>query len=191
MEVNYTEKQNYPFESQNTVPPQIDYIETVSYLHINSSDRNTTAYPSVNSYKIDTEDRFKNIRSIELIAGSIPNVNSVLLQPYLILKIDGLNHINFSNKNIISGFAMMYLQNTSGAFIQPELGVLQRNVLNFKTPLASLSNINLQILKPDGTLFSFGESAGDVSVTYSTSFTLRIISIEKSRKDLNNRSVFY
>jgi hypothetical protein len=192
MEVNYTKKQtNYPFESQNTIPPQIDYIETVSYLHINSSDRNVTAYPSVNSYKIDTDDRFKNIKSIELIAGSIPNVNSVLLQPYLILKIDGLNHINFSNKNIVSGFAMMYLQNTSGTFIQPELGVLQRNVLNFKTPLASLSNINLQILKPDGTLFSFGESAGDVSVTYSTSFTLRIVSIEKSRKDLNNRSVFY
>jgi hypothetical protein len=191
METNYTKKQNYPFVSQNTVPEKVDYIETVSYLHINSSDRNVTAYPSVNSYKIDTLFKnIKNIRSIELIAGSIPNVNSVLLQPYLILKIDGLNHITFSNKNINSGFAMMYLQNTSGAFIQPELGVLQRNVLNFKTPLASLSNINLQILKPDGTLFSFGESAGDVSVTYSTSFTLRIISIEKSRKDLNNRVIF-
>ena len=85
----------------------------------------------------------------------------------------------------------MFLQNTTGAHIQPELGVLQRNVLNFKTPLASLSNITLQILKPDGTLFSFGESSGDTTIAYSTSFTLRIVSIEKSRQSLNNRSVFY
>jgi hypothetical protein len=192
MEVNYTKKQtNYPFESQNTVPSQIDYIETVSYLHINSSDRNVTAYPSVNSYNIDTEERFKNIKSIELIGCSIANQNTVTNNPYLILKIDGLNHLNFSNLNIASAFAILYIQNTSGAHVQSELGCNQRSILYFKNPLASLSKINLQILKPDGTLFSFGESPGDISVAYSNSFMLKITTLEKSRKDLNNRSVFY
>lgn len=181
---------NYPFNEQNTKQSDIVYVENVIYLHVNSSDRNTTSYPSVNSYRIDTEERFKNIKSIELVAASVANQNTVLNNPYLILKIDGLNHLNFSNKNVNTGFALMYLKYTTGAHVQPELGVLQRNVLNFRTPLASLSNINLQIVKPDGSLFSFGETSGDITTAYSNSFTLRIITLEKSRTPLNNRAVY-
>lgn len=191
METNYTKGQNYPFAEQNTKTSDIVYTEVVNYLHINSSDRNTTSYPNVNSYRIDTEERFRNIKSIELVAASVANQNTVLANPYLILKIDGLNHLNFSNKNVNTGFALMYLKYTVGGHVQPELGVLQRNVLNFRTPLASLSSINLQIVKPDGSLFSFTETAGDTSVTYSNSFTLRIITLEKSRADLTNRAVYF
>lgn len=191
METNFTKGQNYPFNEQNTKQSEIAYSEVVNYLHINSSDRNTTSYPSVDSYRIDTEERFKNIKSIELVAASVANQGSVLNNPYLILKIDGLNHLNFSNKNVNTGFALMYLKYTTGAHVQPELGVLQRNVLNFRTPLASLSSINLQIVKPDGTLFSFGETSGDISTAYSNSFTLRIITLEKSRAPLNNRAVYF
>lgn len=191
METNYTKVQNYPFNEQNTKQSDIVYTENVSYLHINSSDRNTTSYPSVNSYRLESGERFRNIKSIELVASSVANQGSVLSNPYLILKIDGLNHLEFSNKNVNSAFAILYLKYTTGAHVQPELGVLQRNVLNFRTPLASLSSINLQIVKPDGTLFSFGESASDTSVTYSNSFTLRIITLEKSRADLNNRAVYF
>ena len=64
METNYTKVQNYPFNEQNTKQSDIVYTEVVNYLHINSSDRNTTSYPSVNSYRIDTEERFKNIKSL-------------------------------------------------------------------------------------------------------------------------------
>jgi hypothetical protein len=191
METNYTKVQNYPFNEQNTKQSDIVYTEVVNYLHINSSDRNIIAYPSVNSYRLESGERFRNIKSIELVAASVANQNTVLNNPYLILKIDGLNHLDFSNKNVNSAFAILYLKYTTGAHVQPELGVLQRNVLNFRTPLASLSSINLQIVKPDGTLFSFGETSGDTSVNYSNSFTLRIITLEKSRVPLNNRAVYF
>jgi hypothetical protein len=182
--------ENYPFVSQNTAQDPIEYIENISYFHLNSCDRNVTAYPSVNNYRIESSELFRNIHSVELIAASVANQGSPLNNPYLILKIDGLDHLHFSNKNVNKGFATMYLKYTTGQFIQPELGVLQRNVLKFKSPLASLGSLTVSILKPDGTLFNFGETPGDITPGFSNSFMLKIITLEKSRRDLNNRATF-
>lgn len=189
---NYFESrtENYPFTSQNTTQEKIEYVEVVSYFHLNSSDRNVTSYPSVNNYRIESSEVFKNIHSIELVAASVANQGSPLNNPYLILKIDGLDHLHFSNKNVNKGFTTMYLKYTTGPHVLPELGVLQRNILRFKTPLASLGSLTISILKPDGTLFSFGESAGDITPAYSNSFMLKLLTLEKSRKDLNNRATF-
>lgn len=190
-EINFTRPENYPFKAQNTIQEDdIVYTETVSYFHVNSSDRNTTSYPSVNNYRIVSDETFKNIHSIELVAASIANQGSPLNNPYLILKIDGLDHLHFSNKNVNKGFATMYLKSTTGAHVQPELGVLQRNILIFKTPLASLNNVDISIVSPNGTLFAFGEGAGDTTVAFSNSFLLKIITLEKSRKALHNRATF-
>jgi hypothetical protein len=190
---NYFEarSQNYPFASQVTVQEKdIEYVEVISYLLINSSDRNVVSYPKVNNYRIDSDENFRNIHSIELVAASVANQGSPLNNPYLILKIDGLDHLHFSNKNVNKGFSTMYLKYTTGPHVQPELGVLQRNILKYKTPLASLSSFTISILKPDGSLFDFGESNGDVTPAYSNSFMLKIITLEKSRKDLRNLATF-
>lgn len=181
---------NYPFAGQDTPQGDIEYSHIVSYLHLNSSDRDVVAYPSVSEYRIDSEEKFRNISSIELVASSIANQGSPLSNPYMVLRIDGLNHINFSNRNTNSGFAVMYLKQTTGPHVYSELGVLQRNVLNFKTPLASLSSIKLSIVGPDGSLFNFGEPSGDVTPAFSNSFMLRIVTLEKSFKSLNKRAVF-
>lgn len=187
---NLARPENYPIMDQDTRQPEIQYTTTVSYLHINSSDRNVTSYPSVNSYRISLPDNYRNVHSIELATCSIANQGSPLNLPFLVLKIDGLNHIQFSNNSIDKAFATLYLKNTTAAHIQPELGVLQRNVLQFKTPLASLNYIELSILQPNGTLFSFGETSGDMTTAYSNSFLLKIITLEKSRQDLHNRAAF-
>lgn len=181
---------NYPFNSQNTPQSDIEYSQVVSYLHLNSSDRDPVAYPSVSEYRIESEEKFRNISSIELVASSIANQGSPLVNPYMVLRIDGLNHINFSNRNTNSGFAVMYLKQTTGPHVYSELGVLQRNVLNFKTPLASLNSIKLSIVGPDGSLFNFGEPPGDITPAFSNSFMLRVVTLEKSFKSLNKRAVF-
>lgn len=180
---NYTiHNQNFPME--NVVVNEIvksDYETEISYVCINSSDRAPSLYPKVNNYRIALQDTFKNVSSIEIVSGSVGNQNSVQTLPYLIIKIDGLDHLTFSNLNINKGFALLYLKPTSGAHVQPELGCLQRNVRHFKTPLSSLSSFQIQLLKPDGTLFDFGESNGDVTVAYSNSFVFKIVTIVKKR----------
>jgi hypothetical protein len=62
--------------------------------------------------------------------------------------------------------------------------------LKFKNPISSLSGLTVSILKPDGTLFSFGETAGDTTPSYSNSFMMKIITLEKSRRDLHSRATF-
>ena len=185
---------NYPFkeEPQKSYEQEknIQYEECIEYLCVNSSDRNTTAYPSVNSYKISFQETFRNIKSIEVVNGSVANQGSPLNNPYLILKVDGLDHLNFSNLNINKGFALLYLKPTSGAHVQPELGVLQRNIRYFDPSLASLNSITIQILKPDGTLFSFGETAGNTAVAYSNSFVFKITTVRKNRSSLNARNLY-
>jgi hypothetical protein len=185
---------NYPFKDEEALSlvkePTIKYDTHIEYLCVNSSDRNTTAYPKVNSYRINFPDIFRNIHSIEVVSCSIANQNTPLANPYLILKVDGIDHLNFSNNNINKGFALLYLKPTTGAHAQAELGVLQRNVRFFETPMASLDSVSIQILKPDGTLFDFGESNGDTTVAYSNSFVFKIVIGRKSRCDLHNRSVY-
>jgi hypothetical protein len=180
---------NYPFENKDTKQEiDIEYTSVVNYFHINSSERNVTSYPKVNNYKISSEISFRNIVSIEIVAASVANQNSVLSNPYLVLKIDGLDHIN--GNRFGKFFSTLYLKNTTGAHIQPELDILKNNTLFFKTPLASLENFSIQILKPDGTLCDFGEANGDVTTAYSNSFLFKIVTLEKSRVDLRNRSVY-
>lgn len=166
------------------------YEEEIHYVCINSSDRDTSKYPKVNSYRIDLQDTFKNIHSIEIVSGSVANQNSVQSFPYLIIKFDGMDHLTFSNNNINKGFALLYLKPTTGAHVQPELGCLQRNVRIFKTPIASLASITIQYFKPDGTLFDFGEANGDVSVTYQNSLVLKITTKEVLRKPIQQRMVY-
>lgn len=160
-----------------------NYEDTVSYICVNSSDRDTTAYPHVNKYRINLETVIKNVCSIEIISGSIANQNTPLANPYLIFKTDEHDHLIFSNDNINSGFALLYLKATTGAHVQPELGCLQRNVRYFKTPLAKLSHINVGLFTPSGALFSFGEATGDTTVTYSNSFVFKIISKDVRRNE--------
>lgn len=192
--VNYTRQQNYPPVSDDklstAVEPETTYEDHIHYVCINSSDRNVTAYPQVNNYRIDFEDTFKNISSIEIVNGTVANQASVQANPYLVVRVDGLNHLNFSNRNINKGFALFYLKPTTGAHVQPELGVLQRNIRTFRTPLASLNSIDISLTKPDGTLFSFGEGAGDVTVPYQNSFVFKIVCKEINRKSLQHRNLY-
>lgn len=185
---------NYPspLDTQLSIKQERDIIygEEIHYLCVNSSDRDTVAYPKVNDYRIRFEDNFKNVSSIEIISGSVANQNLVQSNPYLIMKTGDHDHLTFSNKNVNKGFALLYLKPTSSGHVQPELGCLQRNVRIFKTPLASLNSLNIQLLTPDGNLFSFGENDADVSVAYQNSFVFKITTKEKSRTELNFRGVF-
>lgn len=191
---NYSRQQNYPLTRDErlstTVENATTYEDYVHYVCINSSDRNVTAYPHVNHYRIDFEDTFKNISSIEIVNGTVANQGSVQVNPYLVVRVDGLNHLNFSNKNINKGFALFYLKPTTGAHVQPELGVLQRNVRTFRTPLVSLSSLTISLTTPDGELFSFGEGAGDITVVNQNSFVFKIVCKEINRTSIGHRNLY-
>lgn len=184
----FTRPENFPFKQEIIYNQgEVDYKEQIHYICINSSDRDITKDLFVNKYRIDLQDNFKNVTSLEIVSGSVANKNSVQNNPYLVLRIEGLNHLTFSNNNINNGFALLYLKPTSGLHVQPELGCLQRNIRVFDTPLANLNSIALEFRKPDGTLFSFGDTSGETANDYQNSLVFKIVT--RDRKRLVNSNV--
>ena len=82
--------------------PDLQYQEKVHYLTISSKDRDVTAYPNVNRYSLKFPNEFKNIQSIELIQGIIPDQNDVQNEPYLLLQVDEIQDVMVSNDKNIS-----------------------------------------------------------------------------------------
>lgn len=189
---NYTVPENYPFKEQNNVQyKDIQYEETITYIQVNSSDRNTSKHPNVNKYKIELDVALRNVKSIEIVSCSLANQGTPLANPYFILSLEGLDHISFANSSNNKGFCSLYLSETAAPHILPDICLSGGNEHIFKTPVATLSNLDISIYKPDGTLFSFGEPSADTTIAYSNSFLFRVKTIEKSRKDLNHRAVFF
>ena len=89
--------------------PDIEYEYTINYVALESKSRDTTAYPQPNSYRIVFGDSYRNVKSIELIAATIPDKNSVLSEPYLVLKIDEFDNIESSDTNLDNAFTILQL----------------------------------------------------------------------------------
>ena len=57
----------------------------VSYFTVSSRDRDITVYPDVNRYSVHLPRDYREIHSIELIQGIIPDANNVTREPYLVV----------------------------------------------------------------------------------------------------------
>lgn len=171
----------------------IKYIEHTDYIVINSVDRDINRYPNPNYYVINLPYEFRNISTIEVVNGVIPDKNNVKREPYLLLKIDELDNVMVSNNTAIaSSFAMLHLAAPidSGYFINVDKKTFEHAVLHFKTPKASLSKLTVSITDWQGNLFDFGDDSGGPNKSLQNMFVLKIVTLEKNRDVLNLRNVF-
>lgn len=171
----------------------IEYTERVEYLHVSSVDRDTVAYPSVNEYRFVFEDTFKNVKAIRMIGATIPNQNSILDNPEVIIEIEEFNHITFSSKNINKGFAVLPLKSPSqsvNGFINPEMACNLNSELVFRTPLAKLNSMTITIKDIYGEKIDFDEPTGSIEKQFQNTFLFKITTMEKDRNALNHRNVF-
>lgn len=175
--------------------PIIEYEYTENFIHVSSVDRDLTAYPQPQEYRINLDNELKNIHSIELVNAVIPDANNVILEPYLILQIDELPNINISQSYDApkDAFTVMYFEDAPGNFLTLKSANCDKIVKTYKTPVASLDRITLRILDYTGAPFSFGVDAvapGPVTKALQNSFIFKVITVEKKRASLNVRSVF-
>lgn len=188
----YNPNYNQPLSVQQE--EKIEYEEVVKYLTISSKDRDVTIYPNVSRYSINLNTELKNIVSIELIQAMIPDKNSVLEEPYLLLKIDELDEVMISNdRNISDSFAMLQLAapTTTGGFIMIDKRIHEHTVKYFRTPKASLNKLTVTITDAYGTPFNFGEDTPDPPIkNLQNTFVFRVIILEKKRSLLEHRNVY-
>lgn len=186
----YTSSSNTPWS--NVVEQDIEYELHEMYLTVSSRDRDVAQYPKSNTYTLQFPIEFKNVYSIELIQGIIPDQNSVTNEPYLLLKIAELEDLMVSNdRNISDAFAILQLSKptATGTFIQIDKRIHENVIKYYKTPKATLSKMTISITDVDGIPFDFG---GDSTLTkaYQNTFVFKIVCMEKKRAVLQHRNVF-
>jgi hypothetical protein len=173
--------------------PDIEYERNIHYLSISSKDRDQTMYPNVNKYTIHFPNELKNVDSIELIQGIIPDTGNVQNEPYLLLKIDEVQDVMISNdKNIANSFAMLQLAPPTKAntFIQLDRRIHEYTVKHYQTPKAYLSKMSVTITDLNGVPFNFGADSVPMNKALQNTFVFKITTLEKKRTSLNTRSVY-
>jgi hypothetical protein len=192
-----TVNDNYPntFNAKSFLEQRDEtYVYTDNFVVISSNDREASRYPLHFSYNVDLVSTYKNVVSVSVLSATLPNTTGVFNEPYLILSINELDHIDFgtlSNNN--KGFAMLPLKGpsqTTGGFIVPDLAACCNSQALFKTPLARLSRLTIKIKDYSSVLFSFGKPSGSVLKADQHSFMLKITTRELSREALGNRNAY-
>jgi hypothetical protein len=161
-----------------------------NFAFITSRDRNTTSFPKTTHFNITLPDDYNDVVSVELTAGTVPNLDGVTNEPYLLLSIKELNHIKMSNGNeyfsvlaIHKGQSDLFFNlDRSSAAIMPR---------KFYSPLQKLKSITLQLLKSDGSALTFGADSNVLAVNQ-VSFTFEIKTRHKDRTGFDDdfRKVF-
>ena len=188
-----------PMKSDNPLSviqeEDVTYENTSHFVFISSSYRDDVNYPLHYDYRVELQNEYKNVKSVEMISATIPNITGILDEPVVVFDIDELNFIDFPSKsgNSHKGFTIIPLKSpnkTTDGFINPELSCTYRGVFEHKTPIASLNHLRIKIRDVDGNLYDFGAPAGSTAKKDQHSFVLKIVTQEKSRDNLNYRNVF-
>lgn len=125
---------------------------------INSKDRNVNVFPDPNYYQV-TFPEVRNVVAIELIAGVIPDVNSVSEEPYLVMQVDEFRHRSLiaTDTTIENAFAVLQLTPpvVTGKFINIDMAISQHLVHQVVAPIPALSKMTVRLFKQDGQLMDF------------------------------------
>lgn len=189
---------NPSFNQQLSVEGEknIEYEQTKYYVTVSSRDRDRSVHPNVSQYTVNLPSELKNIISVELIQAIIPDVNNVVNEPYLLLKIGEFNDVMISaDKNVSDSFAILQMSApvSPGTFIQIDKRIHEQTVKRYKTPKVALSRVSVSITDADGNLFNFGNDnsfPNPPDKAIQNTFVFRIICSEKARNTLNQRLVF-
>ena len=170
--------------------PNASYEETEHYVCINSADRDISVYPQPQYYRIKLDTPLRNIKSVELIAATVPDKNNVRDEPYLVVKIDELPNIDFSGNNAAGdGFAIIQLKSPTKAdgFVNAESSLMSRSVKTFKTPLASLAQLTITLATYSGAPFNFGNDAAGPAKALQNMLLFRVVTLDRNTAPLQTR----
>jgi hypothetical protein len=176
--------------------PNVQYTERVKYITVSSLERNTTVFPNPGKFNVTLQNELKNVVSFELIQAILPNVNNILNEPYLLLKIDEMDDVMESNdRNIADSFAIVQLApaiiGPANSFINTDKRTYENTTKEFITPKASLAKLSITMTDISGGEFDFrtvGTPLTDKSIQIT--FIFKAIVLEKTRTPLNVRSVY-
>lgn len=190
--------------SEKMSPDKDDTILKEWFVSIDSKDRNRVTEPNPSSYNVPFEPsdtyvgaslnrKYKNCVGIELIGATVPNVNNVLDEIYLLLEIGNISSDTYdaTNTTVKNAFAKLSFLESSAKFLRMDTAVSVPLHVVYKTPI-NIDRFQIRIKKCDGTLFDFGTDnvpPMDFNPDIQNSFVFKITTREKDITQLNVRNV--
>ena len=141
----------------------IESIERKLNVTRNKGIINVSGYGFPSLYKVDFQNTYRNITSIELVSANIgitcdgTNLSKdVSEEPYILLILDQIDGVyDSSNINISNAFAKIPTS-SSGTFIRNVGGGTNYRKVYYPNPLASLNSLTVRLVKNNGELVNFG-----------------------------------
>ena len=170
--LNHLTYRNQLTDPINSTDPKVNFEVQRNFFLVSSAMRDKTLYPDPASFKITLPTVYRDIVSMELYGGVLPNLNGIALDAYLLLDMGSeLNHILGADNN--QWFAILGLnRHTNSLFMNLDKTNTDDVPIVFKPPKDKLTHFELKLKHPDGSAVSFGtESSGtpsnmDIQVTY-------------------------
>lgn len=157
--------------SVDVLQPCIKKKEYTRRLLLDTRDASVTNGPFDVSFRLTTDvsrDRYRNIKSISLVAACIPKVDG---ENYVILDIDELrdrSNLDASNQTAHDGFNVVFFDSSflSPGQYKPMDKLLGSPTALFDPPVPGLDKLSIKIKKHDGNVVSVSETANVVDCSF-------------------------
>lgn len=173
------------FQFNDVDPPteNIEYQTRKEYIQIFSADRDLQFYPNPADFVIPFPTQFKDIISIEISGGNIPDISPINDHSFLYLDIPtkNLNHIYTSSG--AKYFGVLALLPGSNGFLCTDKSCTNLMKRTFIPPLAELRELKITLRNPDHSIVVLGnETVGNpVDLSIQTSFVFQLQIKERKR----------
>jgi hypothetical protein len=153
--MTYRNQISDPVSSPQLDPPDLTYEYEKRYLFVTSAMRDRTQYPDPAYFKVQFPETYRDIYSIELSAGTLPNAGNISGDGYLLLDIPELNHIEGVDGSKYFGILGLQTHPNRSFFNLDKANTNDMPVI-FKPIKARLDGITIMLRHPDGSLVTFG-----------------------------------
>lgn len=189
---NMTYRNNISDPGSWQTDPEIMYELERRFYHVSSISRDRNLYPDAASFRISFPEPVREILSIELAGGVLPNAGNISSDGYLLLDIPELNHVHSSDGNRY--FAILGLQHhPSNMFYNLDKSNLSGMPVTFKPVKARLDSLTVNLRHPDGSLVAFGAEDPtqpfNFAVQTSLLFDVRIRAKRRQNIDRDYRAI--
>ena len=164
-------------------------------LIVDSRSRDRSIFPNPNNYTIqfdngddgNVQEKLRNIVSIQLVDGHLPDFTSDTSNPYITLDIPELYGTYLGNNNHLSNtFAVLHIETKGTSFSRIKMQNPQTNY--YKTPIAQLNKLTFQFKDYQGNFYDFGTDTTpptDPDATKNHALIFKIITRERDFKILD------
>ena len=128
-----------------------------TYLYVDSGTRNVAAWPQVSNFRYHFTTQIRSVVAVEVLGAVIPVSGTVASQPYIVLDVAELNHLEVGPQRF-SAFAVLQLPGPISAgstWVNLDKKASERSPAHFKTP-CTLSSLTFRFCDRNGTTMDLG-----------------------------------